>query len=228
MEAFEVNSHMLRRPEPEFMDDKAEVEAYARADFADVNQAFVDRLLELVGSCQKATALDLGTGPGDIPVRAARARPRWRVVAMDCSYPMLRFARRTIENAGVSACIELALADAKLLPLRSHTFDVIFSNSILHHINDVDRFWAELKRVAVAGATVLLRDLARPSSPEAARKIVQQYAEKESALLRQEYYRSLLSAYTVEEVHNQLRRTGLKQLRVEMVTDRHLDIFGRL
>jgi trans-aconitate 2-methyltransferase len=105
---------------------------------------------------------------------------------------------------------------------------VVFSNSILHHINETDRFWAEVKRLARPRATVFLRDLARPATPEAARGIVRRYAGAESALLQQEFYRSLLSAYTAGEVQAQLGRTGLGHLDVAMATDRHWDVFGRL
>ena len=43
-----------------------------------------------------------------------------------------------------------------------------------------------------------------------------------------EYYRSLLSSYTPEEVRAQLTRAGLVALNVERVTDRHFDVWGRL
>ena len=73
-----------------------------------------------------------------------------------------------------------------------------------------------------------LCDLARPASPEAARVIVERYAADESELPREEYYRSLLNAYTPEEVRSQLDRAGLDGLDVAIVTDRHLDAWGRL
>lgn len=105
---------------------------------------------------------------------------------------------------------------------------MVFSNSILHHINEVDTFWAEVKRLARANATVLLRDLARPATRERARQIVDRYAADESALLQGEFYRSLLAAYTPDEVREQLDRAGLRTLEVGMVSDRHLDVFGRM
>lgn len=217
---------MKRQPEPEVMDISAEAEAYAKADFADVNQAFVERLLELAGSRSRAAALDLGTGPADIAIRLARARPHWRIVAVDASGAMLAHAREAVEQAGLSARIELVLADAKATPFPAQAFDVIFSNSILHHVTEVDLFWRELKRLAKSGASFFLRDLARPASKKAARRIVQLYAENEPELLQEEYYRSLLSAYTPEEVRLQLEEAGLTTLQVAMVTDRHLDVFG--
>jgi len=210
------------------MDSPHEAEAYARADFAEVNQAFVERLLDLAGHLKSVKALDLGTGPADIPARIVRACLGWHVVAVDASRPMLDYARKTIREAGLSDAITLVLADAKCTGLTPELFDVIFSNSILHHITDVAGFWAELKRLAKPEATVLVRDLARPASPQAARQIVSRYAEHESELLREEYYRSLLSAYTPEEIRLQPDCAGLSMLEVEMVSDRHMDIFGRL
>lgn len=219
---------MQREPEPELMDDVAEAEAYAKADFASVNQAFVDRLVELADRDGPADAVDLGTGPGDIPIRLLHHRPAWRIVAVDASEAMLALARLAAAQARVGQSIRWHVADAKDTGLPAVSFDVIFSNSILHHITGVDRFWAELRRLARPGATALLRDLARPESPQAARQIVQRYAAEESPLLQDEYYRSLLSAYTVQEVRGQLDRAGLSGLAVAMVTDRHMDILGRI
>lgn len=221
-------AHMPRQPEPEFMDVPAEARAYAEADFAEVNRAFVDRLLELAGHLENARAVDLGTGPADIPIRLLRARPGWRVAAVDASAAMLGHARRAVEQAGLAGRIELLAADAKATPLPAGAFDVIFSNSILHHITEVGPFWAELRRLGRGGAVVFLRDLARPDAPQAARRIVEKHAAEESATLQEEFYRSLLSSYTVGEVRRQLGRAGLACLQVAMVTDRHLDVFGQL
>jgi len=219
---------MKRKPEPELMDDAAEARAYAAAGFSEVNQAFVDRLVELAGERPSARAVDLGTGPADIPIRLAKARPRWHVVAVDASKAMLDIARRDVLRARLGRRIELVLADAKATHLPAHSFDVIFSNSILHHITEAREFWAEVKRLAAPGTTIFLRDLARPETPARARQIVRQYAGNESQLLQDEYYRSLLSAYTVEEVLAQLDAAGVDGLRVEMVTDRHLDVWGEV
>jgi len=224
----DTNGELKRLPEGEVMDLPEEAAAYARADFADVNAVFVERLLELAGTLDAALALDLGTGPGDIPVRLVRARPGWRVVAADASMAMLAFACRAARQAGPAAPVYPVLADAKSCPFPGHIFDVVFSNSILHHITETGLFWAEVRRVAKPGAWVLLRDLARPRSTDAARAIVREHAGDESELLQEEFYRSLLSAYTPDEVRAQLLRAGLGGCTVEMVSDRHLDIVGRV
>jgi len=210
------------------MDLKEEAQAYAAADFSDVNEAFVERLVELAGPTDQALALDLGTGPGDIPLRLWRRRGGWKIVAGDVSHAMLKLARSVIGSAGAAGSVWPVEQDAKAAPFRSGAFDVVFSNSILHHITQTGRLWGEVRRVSRLGTLIFLRDLARPRSPQAASEIVKKYAGTESVLLQEEYYRSLLSAYTPAEVRAQLVEAGLDGLRVEMVTDRHLDVFGRV
>lgn len=224
-----MNNVMPRCPEPEAMDLAEEARAYAAADFAEVNAAFVDRLLYLTEHVPgRALTVDLGCGPGDIALRVGRARPQWRIVAGDISMAMLSFAVAGMRDTQLLDCIWPVCHDAKRMPWPDGCFDVVFSNSLLHHLSDPAPFWDELRRIAAPGAWIFLRDLARPATETAARMIVECYAGEESDLLQAEYYRSLLAAYTPDEVRAQLRAGGLDDLAVEMVSDRHLDVFGRL
>jgi len=220
---------MRRKPEPQYMDDLAEADAYAKADFTAVNEAFVDRLVDLVqaGPDDAVQAVDLGTGPGDIPIRIARRCPGWRLTGVDASKPMIAIARQASERAGTAGMLRWLIADAADTHLPDKSFDVVLSNSILHHVADPAAFWAEARRIAKPGAAWLLRDLFRPADENRARALVDQYAADESAILRQEYYRSLLSAYTAEELRRQLDAAGLQSLQVKIITDRHVDVFGR-
>ena len=189
-----------RIPEPEYMDDVEEAVAYAEADFAEVNQAFAERLAELSPSGDALRAVDLGTGPGDIPVRVARLKPRWTIFAVDAASAMLNLARRAVREAGFEERVILVKADAKETGLDEASFDVVFSNSIIHHITDTASLWREVKRLGKPGALVFFRDLARPATAEEARAIVEKHAGEQSELLKEEFYRSLLSAYTPEEI----------------------------
>lgn len=218
---------MQRQPEPELMDLPDEVAAYAHADFAEVNRRFVERLVELAGETASADALDLGCGPGDIAIRAAQARPGWRITAADASQPMLDWAAGAFARAGVAGRVACRLVDAKRVNLPDATFDVVFSNSLLHHLTDAPAMWREVRRLTRPGGLIFFRDLYRPADAAAARRIVQAHAGGESDLLQEEFYRSLLSAYTPEEARDQLAAAGLERLDVQTVTDRHMDIFGR-
>ncbi|MFO0945413.1 MAG: class I SAM-dependent methyltransferase [Planctomycetota bacterium] len=219
---------MPRVPEPELMDLKWEAEAYANADFAAVHQATVDRMLGLIEPSCERRLLDLGTGPGDFLIRIGKARPTWTLVGLDGAPVMLELARNALREAGLEERARLVLGDAKRAPLQERSFDIVFSNSILHHVADPVSFWREVKRLVKPGGEVFVCDLIRPPTLEEARRLLDEHARGESELLREEFYRSLLAAYTVDEVRAQLREAGLEMLEARQVTDRHLDIFGRV
>lgn len=219
---------MERIPEPEIMDVPERAQAYADTDFSEVNAAFVARLLELAGELDSARALDLGTGPGDIPLRLAQRRPGWHITGLDASMPMLRLAQAARRDASGRPAVDFVLGDAKRAPFPSDTFEVIFSNSILHHVVDPIAFWKEAARVAKPGALLFARDLLRPESPEAARALVETHAADEHRLLKEDFYNSLLASYSTEEVKEQLYTAGAARIEVQEITDRHLEIFSAL
>lgn len=212
---------MKRVLEPEVMDDPAQAVAYAHADFAAVNQGFVDRFVALDPGA-RGNVVDLGCGPADIPSRLASARPDLRCVGIDASLPMLRHARR---DAGASVLPVAGRLGA--LPFADRTFDALLSNSLLHHLPEADLLWGEIRRIGRAGAMVLVMDLHRPPSVDAAREIVDTYAAGEPEVLRRDFFHSLLAAFTLDEVRDQLRAGGLA-LACEIASDRHWVASGRL
>ncbi|HDP35947.1 MAG TPA: class I SAM-dependent methyltransferase [Candidatus Hydrogenedentes bacterium] len=219
---------MQRVPEPEYMDIDEEAAAYANADFNEVNAAFVNSLLEFVGPGNDSYMLDLGSGPGDIPRRISEARPDWRIVGIDASMPMLRRAAARRAPPKTRAHLWYVLCDAKRLPFPSQSCDIVVSNSILHHLEDTVTFWKEVERVMRPGGRLFLRDLSRPADKAEAARVVDKYSGNETALLKEEFYRSLLAAYTPDEVRSQLNDADLTGMRVARVTDRHLDVWGTL
>jgi 2-polyprenyl-3-methyl-5-hydroxy-6-metoxy-1,4-benzoquinol methylase len=217
---------MERRPEPELMDLPDEARAYADADFRDVNLRFVDAVLAHAGPGDALRVLDLGCGPGDIPIEVARRRPNWSVTAVDAADAMLAIARDRAAAARVTN-VTFLLDDAKRLASVAGAFDVVFSNSLLHHLPDPLPFWRRVRELVRPGGAVFLRDLMRPASEAEATRVVQTYAGGESKLLQDEFHRSLLSAFTIDEVKQQLRTAGLS-LGVRGSSDRHLDAVGRV
>ena len=219
---------MNREPEPELMDGTAEAAAYAAADFSVPHDAFVDRLIELAGDAKRAIAVDLGAGPCDIALRLWRRKPDWRIVAVDGSAAMLQLARAAISKVGAAGAIELIEADAIGGALADGVFDIVYSNSLLHHIRDPVALWRRMAHLAKPGGLIFVRDLCRPAGRDEAKRIVERYSGGESELLKTEFFNSLLAAYTVDEVRSQLTPAGLRDLTVAMSGDRHLDAWGRV
>jgi len=88
------------------------------------------------------------------------------------------------------------------------------------------QFWYRLRQLVKPGSPVLVMDLLRPDSPEEAQAIVDRYAAKEPEILRRDFYRSLLAAFTEDEAAAQLAEMNLSRLMIDVVDDRHWVVSG--
>ena len=86
--------------------------------------------------------------------------------------------------------------------------------------------WSSLRRSAQPAFSVFVMDLLRPASRAEADALVEQYAADEPEILRTDFLHSLLAAYRPTEVQSQLQLAGLDHLNLEVVSDRHLIVWG--
>lgn len=221
---------MKRRPEPELMDTHEQAVAYAAADFDESNRLFIELLRGLdPGPLDGARALDLGCGPADISIRFLRAYPRATCDALDGSQPMLDLARAALERwPGVAARCRLMRERLPASSLPRHHYDLILSNSLLHHLHDPQVLWRTLLETGKPGAPVLVMDLMRPASAGWVEALVSTYADGEPEVLRSDFRSSLFAAFEPGEVADQLIAAGLTALSVAVVSDRHLAVSGYL
>ncbi len=209
------------------MDGHEQALAYAQANFAAVNDSFVQRLRQTFAAFDSGKVLDLGCGPADIPVRLCRVLGGVRVWAVDASEAMLLHARGVVDGAGLGDRIMLVRAHCPA-HVPPGDFDAVMSNSILHHLPDPHVLWQQIKDSAAPGAAIFIQDLMRPNSQAQAQEIVDTYAAGEPEILRHDFYHSLLAAFTPQEVRQQLVAHDLSHLTVEAISDRHLLVYGHL
>lgn len=212
---------MERVLEPEVMDTPEEAADYDAMDNRGPNAAFVERLVELGA---RGRMLDVGTGPGHIPLMVCERLPDARVVAIDLARHMLAYAERHRAASPVGDRVELRLADAKGLDFEDATFDVVFSNTILHHIPDPRPFLAEARRVLKPGGTLLIRDLFRPATPERVAELVALHAADETPANRELFRASLCAALTPEELRAVADEAGLADAELVVDSDRHVSL----
>lgn len=216
---------MQRVLEPELMEDLGQVIAYAKADFEKPHNAFIKRIKSMVNQPTfYGKALDLGCGTGDISRRFAEAFPLCHIDAVDGSKPMIDYGLSTI---GITLGSRLNFIHGKLpeTELPEQKYDIIFSNSLLHHLPDPKILWQVVKEHSKPGTHIAIMDLIRPGSKKMALTLVEIYAETEPKILQQDFYNSLLAAFTVAEIKDQLAEAGLS-LSVAKISDRHVFISG--
>ena len=213
-----------RRLEPEVMDDPAEAQAYEAMDHSEPNAAFCDRLIELGAH---GRMLDIGTGPGHIPVMIAERVAGARIVAMDYAAAMLEIARARVRGVQLAHQVHLLRGDAKALPLADHSFDTVFSNTILHHLPEPVWLLREAARVLRPGGVLLIRDLLRPEDTATLDHLVLVHAAEADASQRRMFRDSLHAALKPDELEQLAKRAGLRDVEVVVDTDRHVSLQRR-
>jgi ubiquinone/menaquinone biosynthesis C-methylase UbiE len=211
------------------MDSEAQTRAYAEADFNDSNSLFTEKFREYFGDAGPAGSLaDLGCGPGDISIRMAHQYPGWTIAGLDAGANMLKLAeeRLAAEQLGERVSFRHSYLPDPSLPAAS--FDALISNSLLHHLPQPQVLWQSIIQLARPGAAILIMDLMRPDNEADAKNLVDTYSADAPEVLREDFYNSLLAAYTPREISEQLLTAGLGKMKVEIPSDRHWIVHGRI
>ncbi|MDH5534830.1 MAG: class I SAM-dependent methyltransferase [Betaproteobacteria bacterium] len=219
---------MQRVPEPELMDDPAQAEAYASADFSEPHDAFVAHFARLFPEFREGRVLDLGCGAADITIRFARAYPGTRLDGVDGAAAMLALGRNAVARARLEARVTLIEQRLPDTALAGAAYDAVICNSLLHHLADPRVLWQTVAAAARPGAPVLVMDLMRPASREAAQALVTLHAAGAPMLMQRDFLHSLCAAYRPEEIRMQLEASGPAGLTLEVVSDRHWIVWGRI
>ncbi len=219
---------MKRTLEKELMEDEEQVIAYAAADFDEPHSHFIELFRSrFPDQPVRGLALDLGCGPGDISFRFAEAFSECTIHAVDGSATMLSYGEtRLVRRPDLVDRIWFIQGRLPAAELPAEQYDLIFSNSLLHHLPDSAVLWSVIRRYSKPGSVVFVMDLFRPESRESAAGMVGRYAEREPEVLRRDFFNSLLAAFTLDEISGQLKAYGLEYLSLEAVSDRHFTVSG--
>ena len=211
------------------MDSEAQTRAYAEADFNESNSLFIEKFREYFEDADRtATMADLGCGPGDISIRMAHELPGWRVTGLDAGPNMLKLAQQRLAAEQLEDRVSFRLSRLPDTSLSANSFDALISNSLMHHLPQPQVLWESIIHLARPGAAILVMDLMRPDNEMQALRLVDTYSFDAPDVLREDFYNSLLAAYTPGEISEQLLSAGLDRLKIEIPSDRHWIVHGRL
>jgi ubiquinone/menaquinone biosynthesis C-methylase UbiE len=210
---------MDRVLEPEVMDTAEEAEEYDAMDHGEVNRRFCADLLAAEPDPKRVA--DIGTGTALIPIELCRQHPRVRVVAADLADHMLAKAKQNVAKAGLDDRIELVKVDAKSSGLQRGGFDVVMSNSIIHHIPEPARALADMLALVAPGGLLFVRDLERPEDDAAVQTLVETYAANETKKARDLFEASLRAALRIDELATMLSPLGVGSAAISRTSDRH-------
>jgi len=214
--------NLQRIPEQELMLDSEQIQSYANADFSESHSYIIQQLKNhLPNSFHPNRILDLGAGSGDMTARLFETFPNANLDAVDGSLPMININKSYITNRFNKHQIQWHQSQIQEW-IPEYKYDLFFSNSLLHHLEDPFELWATMQRSIHADSFLFICDLIRPVSTLDAKNLVNLYTKNESEILKKDFYNSLLASYTIEEVKLMLGVIKMAdKLSVDQITDRH-------
>jgi ubiquinone/menaquinone biosynthesis C-methylase UbiE len=126
-------------------------------DFGDVGQEQVRlKLVKALGGLDGRSfgdALEIGSGTGYFSLNLVQLGVIERLTATDISPGMLQRLAATADALGLADVTTVA-TEAERLPFEDESFDLVFGHAVLHHIPDLDRAFAEFRRVLRPGGMI--------------------------------------------------------------------------
>jgi ubiquinone/menaquinone biosynthesis C-methylase UbiE len=103
--------------------------------------------------------LDIGTGPGLLPVELAEhVAPDGHVTGIDVSADMLAIAEQHRQRSPHRDCLTFGQGDAGALPFDAAAFDAVTSTQVYEYLDDVDQALREAGRVLRPGGRLVVLD----------------------------------------------------------------------
>ena len=221
---------MKRIPEPKItFNNKHMWASSAHADFEAPHRLFVQLFQEhFAHQAITGHILDLGCGDAETTCRFAQTFEQCQIDGIDSSEDLSTHGKNNVEKQGLTNRIHLIPASLAEAQLPSTYYDVVISNSFLHHLTNPDVLWETIKTTAKPNALVFIMDLMRPEGLHQVEIIVKQHTRDEPKILQHDFFNSLCAAYRIDEVEAQLKTAGLKHLRIHEVSDCHFIVRGKL
>ena len=173
---------------------------------------------EIVAHLPGDRMLDIGTGPGYLPIEIAKNSATVNIIGIDLSRKLLSMARSNAAKAGLSDRLTFQLGDAGRLEFEDASFDMVISTGMLHALKDPVRVIQEIYRVLKTGGQAWIFDPARVSGA------VDRNKWKTSLNLRERFFLKIfqlsglhkpIKTYSREQAIALIEQTDFKDYRID-------------
>lgn len=131
-------------------------------DLAAAQTRKIDRLLDEAGVTEGSRVLEIGTGWGELAIRAARRGAH--VHSITLSVEQLELAEQRVAEAGLSDRVRIELMDYRALGADGATYDAVVSVEMIEAVGH--EFWGTyfrtIDRVLAPGGTVAIQAITMP------------------------------------------------------------------
>ena len=146
--------------------------------------------------------LDIGTGPGYLPLEIGQRSSGLEIKAIDISSTMVEIAKQNGQKMGLQERVEFLFGSAENIPFEEGHFDLIVSTGSFHHWAKPKECLKEIHRVLKNGGEAWIYDLRQDITKEAKLETRKRYGWLLSSLFL--YIVRLHSSVRAQEVQELL------------------------
>ena len=196
--------------------------AYAKATRMAIETYYRQVAERIAAHLKSGILLDLGTGPGYLPIEIAKKSSEIQITGVDLSRKLIHMARTNASTAGLADRLNFQLGNAAALDFEDSSFDMVISTGMLHSIKEPAKVLQEIYRVLKAGREAWIFDPAKITSA------VDRKKWKTSLNLRERFFLWLfqlfglhkpIEVYTREQAVALIEKTDFKHYRINAQDD---------
>ncbi|MCX8189239.1 MAG: class I SAM-dependent methyltransferase [Nitrososphaeria archaeon] len=127
--------------------------------------------------------LDIGTGPGRLPIEIAKQVVNAKVFGVDISEDMIKIAKRNAKNEGVYDRVEFNVGSAYNLCFEDNTVVLVLSTGLVHHLKEPKRAFDEIYRILKHRGEAWIYDGRKDCTKEELKETVKRFGIEKDLIL---------------------------------------------
>jgi len=120
------------------------------------------KVVEIIGSTNPNSILDIATGTGDLAINLAQTKAL-KIIGLDISEGMLDVGRKKIEKLKLNNTIDMVLGDSEKIPFEDNSFDAITVAFGVRNFENLEKGLSEIYRVLKTGGTFVVLETSIPT-----------------------------------------------------------------
>ena len=116
--------------------------------------------------------LDVGTGPGWLPIKVAELVPTATIVGIDISDDVIKIARKNAKQAQIEGRVRFAKSSIYETDFGDSSFDLVISTGLIHHLKKPTLAFNEIHRLLKPRSEALMYDGRRDASRDEIRATI--------------------------------------------------------
>lgn len=135
--------------------------AYEKATRLAIDMYYSEVAVEVVSEFEEGRILDLGTGPGYLPIEIVKRAENVKIIGIDLSRKLIQMARQNAQKAGVADNLKFLVGNSASLRFDDASFDMVLSTGMLHSLKKPVKVFQEIYRVLRSGGQAWIYDPAK-------------------------------------------------------------------